>query len=667
MLGEWTHAAGPPLLFGLRLWASVCLAYYLAFWLELDHAVWAGLSAAIVCQPRLGASLRKAWFRLVGTIVGAVAIVVLTAIFPQQRVAFLVGLALWGAACVLIATLLANSMSYAAALAGYTAAIMADGLLGPTGGPNGEVFMLAVTRVTEISIGLASAGVVLAGTDLGSAPRRLAALLESITSEVARQFVGAFARSRPESAAARSARRELLRRVVAAEPVTDEALGEKTWLRDHSAVLQDALHGVVTALAGWRTLAEHLAQHGDADARREARAILQHVPSEVRSATESGDTTRWIADPIRLGRRCEAAARSLVSLPAATPSLRLIGDQTASVLEGLSRALDGLALLAGDTDRPGPTRAPVSLGVSDWLYPLINAGRAFVAIGAVAAFWVLTAWPNGAPAITWAAIPLLLFSPRAEQSYGFAARFMAGNAVGIVFAAIVAFGVLPALSTFTGFALALGLYLVPAGALIARSGGAVLFTAMTFNFLPPLAPANSMTYDPQSFYNTALAILAGNGVAALAFRLLPPPSPALRTRRLLRLALRDLRGLSTGPIPRTNDRWKRRIRGKIYATPDAAVARDRTQLLAALSIGIEILELRRAALRLGIDSEVDWSLEAFAEGRSALAASRLARVDECVAARSADPALSLRARASILLIQEALESHAAYFDTGART
>jgi len=55
-------AAGPPLLFGLRLWASVCLALYVAFWLELDNAYWAGTSAAIVCQPHLGASLRKGWF-----------------------------------------------------------------------------------------------------------------------------------------------------------------------------------------------------------------------------------------------------------------------------------------------------------------------------------------------------------------------------------------------------------------------------------------------------------------------------------------------------------------------------------------------------------------------------------------------------------------------------
>src|SRR2546429_5030685 len=83
------RAAGPPLLFGLRLWASVCLALYVAFWLELDNAYWAGTSAAIVCQPQLGASLRKGWYRMIGTVVGAVVIVVLTACFPQDRAAFI--------------------------------------------------------------------------------------------------------------------------------------------------------------------------------------------------------------------------------------------------------------------------------------------------------------------------------------------------------------------------------------------------------------------------------------------------------------------------------------------------------------------------------------------------------------------------------------------------
>ena len=59
LLTDAVKAASPPLLFGLRLWASVCLALWVAFWLELDNAFWAGTSAAVVCQPHLGASLRK--------------------------------------------------------------------------------------------------------------------------------------------------------------------------------------------------------------------------------------------------------------------------------------------------------------------------------------------------------------------------------------------------------------------------------------------------------------------------------------------------------------------------------------------------------------------------------------------------------------------------------
>src|ERR1700738_4013253 len=186
-------AIGPPLLFGVRLWASVCLALYVAFWLELDNAYWAGTTAAIVCQPHLGASLRKGWFRMIGTLVGAVAVVVLTSFFPQDRGPFLVGLALWGAGCGLVATLLRNFAAYSAALAGYTVAIIASDQFGAPGGPNGQAFMLAVFRASEICIGIVCAGVVLAGTDFGQAHRRLARVFAAISSEITNLYTGTFA------------------------------------------------------------------------------------------------------------------------------------------------------------------------------------------------------------------------------------------------------------------------------------------------------------------------------------------------------------------------------------------------------------------------------------------------------------------------------------------
>jgi hypothetical protein len=128
------RAVAPSLLFGLRLWASVSLALCVAYWLELDNPAWAGTTAAIVCQPQLGTSLRKGWFRMIGTVIGAAMSVVLAASFPQDRLRFLGGLAVWCATCAFAATLLRNFASYAAALAGCTAAIIAGDLLGAASG-----------------------------------------------------------------------------------------------------------------------------------------------------------------------------------------------------------------------------------------------------------------------------------------------------------------------------------------------------------------------------------------------------------------------------------------------------------------------------------------------------------------------------------------------------
>src|SRR5580700_307244 len=113
-LTEALTVAWAPLLFGIRLWASVCLALFVAFSLDLDNPFWAGTSAAIVCQPQLGASLRKGWFRMIGTLVGAIVAVLLTACFPQDRIAFLGLLAVWCGVCAFAATVLSNFASYSA-------------------------------------------------------------------------------------------------------------------------------------------------------------------------------------------------------------------------------------------------------------------------------------------------------------------------------------------------------------------------------------------------------------------------------------------------------------------------------------------------------------------------------------------------------------------------
>jgi uncharacterized membrane protein YccC len=671
-LAGGVSAGGSPLLFGFRLWASVCLALFVAFYLQLENASWAGTSAAIVCQPQLGASLRKGWFRLIGTLVGAVWIVVLTACFPQDRIAFLGILALWCALWAYFATQLRNFASYAAALAGYTAVIIASDTLGATGGSDGQVFMVAVTRASEISIGIISAGIVLAGTDLGRAPRQLASAIGGLAADISGRFVAMLSRAGTDVPDTQSQRRELVRRAIALDPMVDQAIGESSELRYHSPVLQSAVYGLFTAVDGWRTVAVRLASMPTGTARRQAFDVLSALPVELRSLPEPEATARWLQDPVGLRNTCRQAMQALLRLPASTPSLRLLADQTAKVLAGISSALDGVALLIGAPAQPSRAKSTFQLSVPDSLPALVNALRAFLTVGAVALFWVVTAWPSGPTAMLFVAIVVLLLAPRGDMALPSAIAFAAGTGIAIPFAAIIKFAVLPNFETYLAFCLALGVYLVPVGIGMAQTWAprvAFVFTAMAFNFVPILSPENEISYNTVEFYNSALAIFAGCAVAALSFYLLPPLSPELRTRRLLAFALRDLRRSAiAGPAPALHD-WEQRMYGRVAAMPDRAEPLQRSQLIAVLTVGNQVLQLRAIAHLLPIDVGLEAALAAVADGDSEMAIVRFGDLDRHLAAAfdtvsEAHPAL--QARASILAITEAIAQHAAFFDAGAR-
>jgi uncharacterized membrane protein YccC len=179
-----------------------------------------------------------------------------------------------------------------------------------------------------------------------------------------------------------------------------------------------------------------------------------------------------------------------------------------------------------------------------------------------------------------------------------------------------------------------------------------------------------MTYDTVQFYNAALAIAAGSIVGAMSFRLLPPLAPAFRTRRLLMLTLRDLRRIATHHAPPLREDWEDRMYGRLGALPDAAEPLQRARLLTALSMGSEIIELRRIAPQLGFNSELDSAFAALAQGNSAAATARLNELDRRLASLpDADPqtSLALRARGLMLAICDSLADHHAYFGTGAQS
>ncbi len=108
--------------------------------------------------------------------------------------------------------------------------------------------------------------------------------------------------------------------------------------------------------------------------------------------------------------------------------------------------------------------------------------------------------------------------------------------------------------------------------------------------------------------------------------------------------------------------------GRLSVLPEQAEPLQRAQLLAALSVGTEIIRLRRIARRIRLGVDIDVALEGVALGQSALATERLARIYDgldVVPAAGARAPITLRVQGSIRAICEALVRHAPYFDSEA--
>ncbi len=644
----WFDVAVPKLLYGLRLAAAVCLALLVAFYLQLDNPSWAGTSASIVCQPVLGASLRKGFFRMVGTVVGATMSVVLTGVFPQNRVGFLVGMALWAAACSFGNTLTRNFSAYGFALAGYTLAIIAgDSISAPD-----QVFHLAITRATEIIIGIACAMAVMGLSELGQARGALAHSVDAIGREILARFSDLLRAPADHLREGPDRRRALIGQVAALDPLIDQAIGEEAELRHRVAILRDATFGLFAALSGWRIAESHLAALPDDEARSCAPAVADALPQVWHAAAiaEFEPASQGAAE-----RHDDyAAARALAEVRTKDGvSLRLLADAAGNVVLGLASAANGLTLLRDPARARDPRHRP-GFVVADYLPAVVNALRTFFAILAGILFWILTEWPSGLGAITFLAVTVLLLAPQQEKSGRAALGFGIGTVLTACLAGIVNFALLPNHEGFLALALILSAFLVPLAALSTVPALAPYLVATTMNFTPLVGPTNEISFDTLGFYNSALGIVSGCLAGALALALVPPVPRGTRADRLVRLTVRDLRAMAAGRSHLTPDLWQHRVYARLVALPEDVDPIFGSRLVAALSMGLQVLRVRSLAKADAVGEALRDSLDRLAAGDVDGMLAGLDGVD--AALRSADDG-DLRMPTALRVIRDVVRQH----------
>ncbi len=588
-----------PVLFGLRTAASGMLALYVAFALQIDQPAWAATSAVIVAQPVLGASLRKGSFRLLGTLVGAVFAILLYAAFPQDRIGVLGGLVVWGGVCSFVSTFLPGFASYAAMLAGYTAAIVAmDAVAAPDG-----VFLLAVARGSAIAIGIVCTTVVFSITDLGRQRGVLAQRIEALAGQVLDGMRGVLGDDPEPLDRQRDRRRALVGQVTALDTVIDQAIGENYDLRARVGELRAALGGLFAALSCWRALERHVRALPPAERRVPAEILAKFAAVLPADATP----VRW-----------HGAGEALLAEPAANVSERLLADRLGEGLLGLARAHDGTTLLRDPLHaRPQPGHRAVY--VTDPLAAVTNGLRTMMVVGAAALAWVLTGWDSGPVFVIFAMVVVMVYALREEAAFSGAAIMAVGCTLSLLAAGATKFALLPLVQGwgfdgYGAFAVVVGgvLFVVAAAAVGLRQGtvrAAIAFGAMA-NFMPLFSPTNEISYDYAGFLNTAIAIMAGASLGAAGYRWLPPLTPALRTSRALSGTRRDLRRLMGGRWRLDEHGWARRLYTRLVQLPAKASLQQHAQILAALSVGHEVLRSRRLRARAVTSTADTMRLEA---------------------------------------------------------
>ncbi len=150
------------LLYSVKCFAAAMLAIYLALKMGLPKPFWAMTTVYVVsAQPFSGIIRSRSFYRVIGTLIAAIAVVTGFPLFFNYRILFLIIVALWVGGCIYLSLMDRTPRSYIFRLAAYTAGIIAFPLLqSPDVMSASAPFDQALSRVEEIILGILCATVI---------------------------------------------------------------------------------------------------------------------------------------------------------------------------------------------------------------------------------------------------------------------------------------------------------------------------------------------------------------------------------------------------------------------------------------------------------------------------------------------------------------------------
>lgn len=551
--GQWRYA--------LRNTLAMCLALWVAFVLQLDEPYWALTSAAVVSFPTVGGVISKSIGRIFGSLLGAMASLLIAGCLNDPWL-FTLSIASWLGLCTYISNHYQNNVSYAFALAGYTAAIIVFGTVNIT--DTQQIFDITQARVCEVITGILCGGLmmmILPSTSDGET------LLVSLRRMHLRLLEHAAMLWQPEiSLRMRTSHEGVIGQILTMNLLRIQAFWSHYRLRRQNNILNYMLHqqlritSVISSLRrmllNWPDRPENLA------------AVLDQLLTELRDPTTNKYRLAHILVAIAPRDPTDYRHRAFFLRLRHFCWLYLRCTHWLQRLENATQVSD-----------IEPPRVTSLARHTDSYEAAYNGLRTFLCILIGCAYWITTQWDAGSSALTLIAISCVLYSSTPSPIKSITTLLKAMSLL-FAFCFVMKFGLMIQIDDFWVFCAFLFPTLVTMQMLKLQNPPYAPLWGQLIVFMGSfLAVTNPPSYDYQGYINDSLAKIAGVLLAGLAFQILRPSSDKRKSRRIIRALRRDFIDQLSKKPQQSESQFESRIYHRISQLNQSLDQEARTWLL----------------------------------------------------------------------------------------
>jgi len=500
----------------LKTFAASMLALVIALAMDLPRPYWAMATVYITSQPLAGATSSKAFFRVMGTLVGATMTVALVPNLINAPELLCLAIALWVGLCLYLSLLDGTPRSYVFMLAGYTVALIGF----PSVSEPGAIFDTAVARLEEISLGIICASLVSTIVFPRSVAPAVAHRVDTWLADARRLSQVVLLRDGTNDTR-RGKRLKLATDIAEIDTLSTHLAYDRLTDRDAVTGLGEIRLRMLTLLPVIASIEDRLAAVGEEALRRQPELkrlledLAQWIVSDV-GARQPADRIREVIAQQQAGLDDSASWERIIT----TSLLSRLRDlvDLSSDCRALTEAIgEGRSISTVDLAfHPEAGAAPVrhrDRGLALW-----SAAGAAIAILICCALWIGTGWPDGASAPMMAAVACSFFAAQDEPAR-FIRKFGLGSLVAIVVVATYLFAIIPAISHIEVLIVALAPPFLLYGFLIGRPATSGTGMALAANTATLLALQSTYIADFASFANSAVAFFVGVIIAELVTRI----------------------------------------------------------------------------------------------------------------------------------------------------